>query len=87
MLEDIYHEQLNGIILRARAKHIEHNEKNTKYFANIEKRNSEQKTIHKLVVNDIEVTNRIQILEEQRLFYKSLYKNQHKFQYSSINSK
>ena len=27
VLEGIYHTQLNGIILRARAQHVEHNEK------------------------------------------------------------
>jgi len=43
ILEGIYHTHLNGIILRARAQHVEHNEKNTKYFANIENRRSEQK--------------------------------------------
>ncbi|KAH3802736.1 hypothetical protein DPMN_156416 [Dreissena polymorpha] len=65
ILEGIYHTHLNGIILRARAQHVEHNEKYTKYFANIEKRRSEQKPVHKLVVNGEEITNRIQILEEQ----------------------
>ncbi|KAH3893166.1 hypothetical protein DPMN_017309 [Dreissena polymorpha] len=40
--------------------------KNTKYFANIEKRRSEQKTIHKLEVSGEDITNRTQILEEQR---------------------
>ncbi|KAH3791104.1 hypothetical protein DPMN_169315 [Dreissena polymorpha] len=47
-------------------QHVEHNEKNTKVFANIEKRRSEQKTVHKLVVNGEDITNRTQILEEQR---------------------
>ncbi|KAH3878393.1 hypothetical protein DPMN_002286 [Dreissena polymorpha] len=54
--------------------HVEHNEKNTKYFANIEKRRSEQKTVHKLVVNGKDLTNRNQILEEQRIFFETLYK-------------
>ncbi|KAH3849835.1 hypothetical protein DPMN_092239 [Dreissena polymorpha] len=63
-LNGIYHTQLNGILLRARAQHVEHNEKNTKYFANIEKRRSEQKTVHKLVVNGKDITNRTEILEE-----------------------
>ncbi|KAH3848081.1 hypothetical protein DPMN_090429 [Dreissena polymorpha] len=48
--------------------------KNTKYFANIEKRRSEPKTIQKLVVNVEEITNRTQILEEQRSFFETLYK-------------
>ena len=74
VLEGIYQTHLNGIILRARAQHVEHNEKNTKYFANIEKRRSEQKTVHKLVVNGKDITNRTQILEEQRLFFETIYK-------------
>ncbi|KAH3777678.1 hypothetical protein DPMN_179126 [Dreissena polymorpha] len=57
--------------------HVEHNEKNTKNFANIEKRRSEQITIHKLVVNGEDITNRTQILEEQRLFFETLYKRKH----------
>jgi len=38
-------------MLRARAQHVEHNENNTKYFANNEKLTNEQKTIQKLVVD------------------------------------
>ncbi|KAH3868378.1 hypothetical protein DPMN_031523 [Dreissena polymorpha] len=51
--------------------------KNTKYFANIKKRRSEQKTVHILVVNGEDITNRTQILEEQRLFFENLYKRKH----------
>ncbi|KAH3695544.1 hypothetical protein DPMN_083005 [Dreissena polymorpha] len=48
-----------------------------KYFATIETRRSEQKTVHKLVVNGEDITNRTQILEEQRLFFETLYKQKH----------
>ncbi|KAH3859728.1 hypothetical protein DPMN_102551 [Dreissena polymorpha] len=51
--------------------HVEQYEKNTKYFANIEKRRSEQKTVHKLVVNGEDITNRTQILEEHRSFFET----------------
>ncbi|KAH3814690.1 hypothetical protein DPMN_143196 [Dreissena polymorpha] len=43
----------------------------------MEKRRSEQKTVHKLVVNGEDITNRPQILEEQRFFFETLYKRKH----------
>ena len=45
-LEQLYEKKVNGHILRSKAMHIEGNEKNTKYFANLEKRKAEKKTIH-----------------------------------------
>jgi len=50
---ELYNDKkVNGNILRARAVHIESNEKNTSYFANLEKSRAERKTMCKLKVND-----------------------------------
>ena len=50
---ELYNDKkLNGYILRGRAVHIESNEKNTSYFANLEKSRAEKKTMCKLKVND-----------------------------------
>ena len=62
-------------MLRARAQHVEHNENNTKYFANNEKLTNEQKTIQKLVVDGKDITNRSQILEERIFFKRSINTN------------
>ena len=72
-LEEIYDKKINGIILRSKARWVEGGEKNSKYFANLEKRNYESKIIHKLNINGKEIKDPINILEEQKNFYKSLY--------------
>ena len=64
IIEGIYHTHINDILLRARAHHVEHNENNTKYCANILKRRSKHKTIHRLVVNGKDISNKSQIIEE-----------------------
>jgi hypothetical protein len=63
-MEGIYHTHLNGILIWAWAQHVEHNENNTKYCANILKRSSKLKTIHRLVVNGKDITNKSQIIGE-----------------------
>ena len=71
--EKIIDERINGILVRARAIHIEHNETNTKYFANLEKRHNESKTIHKLTINNKEVTDIHALMNEQKNFNSNLY--------------
>ena len=39
-LNEILDKNISGHILRSKATHIENNEKNTKYFANLEKKTS-----------------------------------------------
>lgn len=38
----LYEKKINGIVIRAKAIDIEGNEKNTKYFANLEKKRPSQ---------------------------------------------
>lgn len=75
-LDLINTQKINGMILRAKAQHIEYNEKNSKYFANLEKRHYERKTITKLKTKHSILTDTKDILNEQRNFFKNLYRKQ-----------
>lgn len=44
-LENLIENKLNGYIIRSKAQIVEQNEKNTKYFASLEKKKSESKLI------------------------------------------
>ena len=65
--------KLNGLILRSKANIVEHDEKNSKYFASLEKKRSETKLISRLCVNNVISTNQKEILTEIQTFYKNLY--------------
>ena len=84
--DSIIEEKINGMLVRARAKHIEHNEKNTKYFANLEKRHYESKTIHKLKINNIKFSDIKTIMNEQRSFYSNLYSNKKAIDTNTLNN-
>ena len=74
-LDAISTERINGIILRSKAQYVENNEKNSKYFASLEKRHYEQKTITKIKTNQSTIiTDLKDIISEQRNFYQQLYK-------------
>ena len=64
----IIDKKINGMLEKSRAIHVEHNEKNTKYIANHEKRHYESNTIHKLTINNIEVIDINAILNEHKSF-------------------
>ena len=72
-LNELTKAQTCGILLRAKAEWIEGAEKNTKYFSNLEKKKSENKTIKRIVKNNNEYTNYKDILEETKSYYKTLY--------------
>jgi len=67
-LNEIIDEKIKGSILRSKALFIEGNEKNTKYFANLEKKQAEKKTIYKLKVN-----NQIKLMKGKALRKHSLH--------------
>ena len=74
-LRRIYEERADGAILRSKIRWIEHGEKPTKYFFNMERRNYNKKTITELTVEGgITISNDDDILEEIRGFYENLYK-------------
>ena len=76
-LEKIKDDKSKGIMVRSRAKHIEDNEKCTKYFCQLEKRNYLKRNITSLVSNDgRSISKMTDILKEELGFYKSLYSKQ-----------
>ena len=63
-----------GYRIRAKAHHIEHNEKGSKYFLSLEKRNANIKNITRLKLdNNCEIIDKTEILDELSRFYKKLY--------------
>ena len=83
-LEKITEERIQGLILRSKAEMVEHGEKNSKYFASLEKKRSETKLISRLKINNKINTNQTEILSETELFYKNLY-NKREVGHSSYN--
>ena len=59
--------------MRARAEYVEGGEKNSKYFANLEKKRASAKTINRLNKNGKDITNNKLILKELEQYYKTLY--------------
>ena len=55
-LNQIRETTINGHILRSKAVKVENNEKNTKYFANLEKKHAEKKTLYKLKIDNKIIT-------------------------------
>ena len=72
-LQNLYELEIKGYIIRSKTDYIEGGEKNTKYFANLEKKKSDAKTLHKLVKNDKEFTKQKDILEEVNSFHENMY--------------
>ena len=73
-LNRIYERRADGAILRSKIRWIEHGEKPTKYFSNMERNNYNKKTITELTFAEggmISEDN--DILEEIRRFYENLY--------------
>ena len=90
-LETITETKLNGLIMQSKANIIKFGEKNSKYFASLEKKRSETKLISRLSINNSISTNQRDIITEIQSFYKNLYnkrqQNNSKFNFfdESIN--
>ena len=91
ILENLTETKLNGLIMRSKANIVEYDEKNSKYFASLEKKRSETKLISRLSINNSISTNQREIITEIQSFYKNLYnkrqQNNSKFNFfdESIN--
>lgn len=73
-LENLEEIEVKGAILRAKVRWAEAGEKNTKYFLNLEKRNSINKHITRLQLNDGSfIDNPKEILKEEKLHFQKLY--------------
>lgn len=80
-------EAARGIIIRSRARWIEHGERPTKYFMNLEKQNSKLKSMNILNIGEKSITDHLAIQQECIKFYKALYadgKNDNNFQNCSL---
>jgi len=71
----LQNERAEGMMLRAKAKWVEHGERNSKYFFQLEKRNHNVKHIQSLITDRGLVTEPKEILSEERAFYSNLYCN------------
>ena len=67
---------LNGMVIRSRANWLEYGEKPSKFFLNLETKNTINKNISELLIDGKKITEQEQIIKEVRNFYKSLYKKQ-----------
>jgi hypothetical protein len=73
-LENLRGKRLGGTFIRSKAKWIEHGEKPTKYFLNLEKRNFVNKTIRLIETdNGRVICNQQGISDEVTRFYQQLY--------------
>ena len=52
-MQNTYEEEVDGIIVRSRARWHEHGEKHSRYFLNLEKRNHVKKHVRKLRLSDV----------------------------------
>ena len=75
-LETIRQKHMEGVMIRSRARWIEHGEKASSYFCHLEKRNFQSKRMTSLVRDDqTEITDATMITEEIKTFYTNLYKS------------
>ena len=85
-LRQITRVEAEGALLRSKLRWIEHGEKSSKYFLNLEKFRSKAKTMSVCELQDGSLTrNHTLILQEQVNFYENLYTkdNSVKFQYQN----
>ena len=76
-LRRIYKERADSAILRSKMRWLEHVERPTKYFFNMELRNYNKKTITELTMaGGTAISNDDDILEEMRGFHENLYKTE-----------
>ena len=73
-LNKILDYETKGLIIRSRTRWMEEGEKSSKYFCNLEKRNSERKAINRLKKNNDEViAGQSDVIKEIHLYFNNLY--------------
>lgn len=75
-LDEYYNKVTDGLIIRSKSNWVEYGEKSNKYFLTLEKQRKNKSSIKKLIVGDKCVENETEILDQIKLFYKSLYSKQ-----------
>ena len=74
-MDKMYEEEVEGIIVRSRARWHEHGVNNSWSFLNLEKRNHVKKHVRKLRLSGVITTDPFEILHPEKEFYESLYKS------------
>lgn len=72
-LDKIFENKAKGAFVRSRRKWLEKGEKNSKYFFNLEKRNTELSSLKRLRIDDKVSTDSSEISQFVTSFYKKLY--------------
>ena len=85
-IEEIYKQKAIGAQIRSRTQLLNENEKNSKFFLNLEKSRQNRKTITSLTVNDRKITDMNEILEEEMKFYERLYSTSSFYNTDNLNN-
>lgn len=72
-LNVIIEEKTKGLLLRSKAEWVEGAEKNTKYFANLERKRSEERSIKQLTINNILENDHSNIMKHIKQYYQHIY--------------
>ena len=81
-LENMIDERTQGAIIRSKSQWYEQGEKSSKFFLNLEKKNSINNTVKKLLIEnnsqDTEIVDKNQILDNLHHFYSNLFQRKSK---------
>ena len=72
----IYDQIAEGIRIRSKYDWYEHGKKSTKYFLNLEKNRGNQNQIRKLIIDEKEIRDDVEIFKKIKSFYETLFKSQ-----------
>ena len=72
-LNSLIDKTIDGYILRSKAQIIEEGEKNSKFFASLEKKKAESKIISRLNIKGTIITDQKDILNEEKSYYENLF--------------
>ena len=75
-IEQLYNFKVAGAQIRSRVNLLEQGEKSSKYFFGLEKSRQCRKVINSLKVNNQVITDKIEILKQEVIFYKRLYQSE-----------
>ena len=84
-LDYIYDMRAKGTIIRSRCQWTEENERNTKYFLNLEKHNYNMQHIKALLINDKVVVSPDEILKYEGDYYEKLYSKAETYTVTAMN--
>ena len=83
-LEEIYKTKANGVKIRSICNWYENGEKSSKFFLNLEKNCFVQNQIRKLIIEEKELTEQIEITNNIFTFYQNLFSKQTNFKQKDL---